>query len=192
MLLDFKKMNPENQNQQNTNPDLDFIRNTTDPLETPVKKGLDKKIIVIIVLVVITLGVLVFGMVTGANKKVQKSSDTNESSKTVAKAKDTINSLFEYADSNDTESAYSLFSSNSAITKDDFNNESMLLFNKLDLTSCRPVSSDKGLIDKNNRVIQTYDCRSKDNQYSVTVEFSLDSSNSGQLTIYYLNMVKIV
>lgn len=191
-------MNPQNQKPENSNPDLDFIRNTTDPLEAPVKKGLDKKIIVIIVLVVITIGVLVFGMVTGANNKVQKSSnvqkssDTKVSSETLVIVKDTINTFLDYVNANNIDKAYSLFSSNSVVTRDDFANESMVLFSKLEIDSCQPDSSDKGLIDKDNRIIQTYECTSKDDEYSVTVEFSLDSSKSGQLTIYYLNMVKIV
>lgn len=139
-------MNPENQNQQNTNPDLDFIRNTTDPLETPVKKGLDKKIIVIIVLVVITLGVLVFGMVTGANKKVQKSDNSSnkpqKNSVNIASQKDIAYKYIDAMSVNDLAEAKKYLSSSKENNQRDLSFEYTDLWQKIDPKQCQALDSD--------------------------------------------------
>ncbi len=181
-------MNPQNQKPENTNPDLDFIRNITDPLEAPVKKGLDKKIIVIIVLVVITIVVMVFGMMTGANNKVQKSSKTTNTSissdANVSKAKDTLIQYFELMAQGNLEEAYKFFSGDAPMTKELFVKENSTLPTQLNFSSCEPVSSNSGLVDKEGKLIQTFRCDSKDGKQSIDFEFHMDSSDNGSLTIH--------
>lgn len=180
-------MNPQNQKPENSNPDLDFIRNATDPLEVPVKKGLDKKIIVIIVLVVITIGVLVFGMVTGANNKVQKSSSNNTikvSSEAQTKAKDVVESFFYKVSVQDYDGAYSLFSQSPAITYLEFINKSVPYLNKLDLNSCKFADNNKGLMDDDGNIQRTYTCKNKKQNYEINLQFSLKSDNGGNIELY--------
>lgn len=180
-------MNPQNQKPQITNSDLDFIRNVNDPSQEPSKKPLDKKIIVIIVLVIITIGVLVFGMVLGANRNVKKSSNSSNTANSnvdTTNAKNAAIAFMEKAGINDTNGAYELFSPNAGISREDFVGESMILFNKLNLSSCQPVASKSGVVDKNNRILLSFECKSKDNKYTVTIEFRLESTESGQLSIF--------
>lgn len=190
-------MNPQNQKPENTNPDLDFIRNTTDPLEAPVKKGLDKKIIVIIVLVVITIGVLVFGMVTGANNKVQKSSDNAKisisSDESVSKAKDVISAFFENVANGNAEEAWRLFSSNPGFEAEPFKNKTIPFLQKLDISNCiaAPNQKDRGLVDENGRLLQLYVCKAKSSKVDIGLEFRLDSNDEGVITIHDYGLVAI-
>lgn len=184
-------MNPENQKQQNTNPDLDFIRNASDPLEAPAKKRLDKKIIIIIILVVITLVIMVVGMVTGANKKVQKSTDSAGTNKSVSvspetqsKAEDVVESFFDKVSAQDYNGAYSLFSQSPDISYQEFIDNSVPYLSKLDLTSCNFTENKEGLIDESGNIQRTYACDNKKQNHTVNLQFSLRSDNEGNVDIY--------
>lgn len=183
-------MNPENQKQQNTNPDFDFIVNDAEP-EVVAKKPLDKKIIVLIVLVIVTIAILIFGVVFNANKKVQKSSNntSTNNSKTVSqetqtKAKDVIESFFDKVTAQDYDGAYSLFSRSPAISYQEFITVSVPYLNKLDLDSCTFVDNDKGLIDDRGNIQRTYSCKNKKQNYTIGLQFSLPSDNQGNVDIY--------
>ncbi|HMS23259.1 MAG TPA: hypothetical protein PKB09_00425 [Candidatus Saccharibacteria bacterium] len=138
-------MNPENQKQQNTNPDLDFIRNADDPLQVPTKKRLDKKIIIIIILVVITLVIMVIGMVTGANKKVQKSSDTssvpNQTPTDVSSQKEIALNYMTAMSTNDIDQAKSFLADSDSNNKRDLDFEQNDLWKYVDLKACQVIDA---------------------------------------------------
>lgn len=176
------------------NKDFDFILNQN-PEEGPPKKGPNKKVIAIIILVVATLLVMGVSFFVGSNKKVQKSSQSNtaqNSDKTQQeKASDVIEAFLKKTKSGDKVGAYELFSANPGIPKEFFYEKSWSFLTKLDISTCKAVENVSGVTTEEGYIIRTYACKSKKFDYEYGLEFLLSSSKEGDMSIHYYNLVDL-
>ena len=176
-------MNPEKNKQNIQKPDLDFILNQNPTGETE-KKGLDKKIIVIFVLVIVTLLVMALSLFIGSNQKVQKSNTNSYASIEQEKAGDVVESFLEKVNANDYEGAYALLSQDTPISNSDFANQVIPSMKQMKIDECQPDQNPETLLDEGNRLIRGYVCSSKQDDTKSLWVFSLSSLESGDYRIY--------
>ncbi len=173
------------------NKEFDFILKQ-DPEQSAAKKGVDKKVLAIVILVIATLLVMGISFIVGSNKKVQKSNSSSNATTQQQKASDVVESFFEYVEQGDAESAYALYSKNSPLSADDFKTLSIPFLQKLNLEQCKLVVNENGsLLNDAGRLIRTYSCPGKDFDGSVGLEFDMEDFEDGSFRIFYCNLVVV-
>ncbi len=173
----------------NTNPqksDFDFITQQTQDQHP--KKKRSKKMLVLFGLLGMLVIVAIISLVFGARQQVQQE-PPEVTTEQLNLAKDTVLSFLNLNQEAKYSEAAALFSSDSVVTKEQFETEGFKLFAGLDIAKCQPVEEITDLVDDNGRIIQTYKCPSKDDpELIVGLEFHVDDNN-GQMTIYEYQIV---
>jgi len=173
----------------NTGPeksDFDFITQQSEI--RPQKKKHSKKVLLLFALLAMLVIVAIISLVFGARKQVQQETPA-VSSEQLSLANDTVLGFLKLTGEGKYSEAAALFSSDPALSKEEFESEGKNLFEGLDIGACKPVDEIKALVDDNDRIIRTYKCPSKsDPELIVGLEFYLDDNN-GQMTIYEYRIV---
>jgi hypothetical protein len=181
-------MNPQTDNSKSPPPNFDFITSQKNP-GSGEKKKFSKKVIVLFGLLVVLIIVAIISLISSASKNVQET--TTATPEQVNQAQDVVENFLNLVNTDKSDEAAALFSSDTLIPEDAFKEEGVKLLKTLTLSECKPQAEATALVDEDGRIIRVYECPMKDEEGLIVGLRFLVDDNAGSFTIYEYQLLDL-
>lgn len=170
-------MNAQLPQQQSSEPDFDFILKQKNPQTSKT----NRKVIVLVALIVLTSILVIVGLLTSANQNVvQEGSESALVPVDLQSAETVVEDFLAKTEAKDYDAAYqNVTANNEDFTKEAYMREALPILGLLDLDNC-VVSQENA---EENELI--FGCSAKDSDLRVNLEFVLTQQDGNAKILYY-------